>query len=137
LSTHEKEKIEKILKILDRLAIQSTKGLLIIVEGDNDIDVLRKMAISGEIIAAKKKRSFLALITEIENRDMEEVILLLDFDKRGQEWTKKLTRHLEQTNVKPNNFFWRKLRNLMSHDVKDIEGMLHYLQTLKKKSGNS
>ena len=137
MSTHEKEKIERILKILDRLAIQSAKGLLIIVEGDNDIDVLRKMAISGEIIAAKKKSSFLALINEIENRDMEEVILLLDFDKSGEEWTKKLTRHLEQTNVKPNNFFWRKLRNLMSHDVKDIEGMFHYLQTLKKKSGNS
>lgn len=129
--------MEKILGMLDRLAIQSAKGVLIIVEGENDIAVLRKLALSGEIIAAKKKRSFLALITEIENRDIEEVILLLDFDKRGQEWTKKLTRHLEQTNVKPNSFFWRKLRDLISHDVKDVEGMLHYLQTLKRESGNS
>jgi 5S rRNA maturation endonuclease (ribonuclease M5) len=137
LSTHLKEKLEKIEKLLERLALQSAKGTPIIVEGQNDVEVLRKLALCGDIIAAKTRKSFLALVTEIEKLDVEEVILLMDFDRRGKEWTKRLTQHLEQTKVKPNTFFWQELRNLVSHDVKDIESLLPYLYTLKKKIGNS
>jgi len=137
LSTRLKEKIERIEELLERLALQSAKGIPIIVEGQNDIDVLRKLAFCGNIIAAKTRKSFLALVTEIEKLDIEEVVLLMDFDRRGKEWTKRLTRYLEQTKIKPNVFFWQELRNLISHDIKDIEGLLPYLQTLRKKIGNS
>ena len=137
MSTHLKEKLEKIEKLLERLALQSAKGIPIVVEGPNDINVLRKLALCGDIIAAKTRKSFLALVTEIEKLDVEEIILLMDFDRRGTEWIKHLTQYLEQTKVKPNTFFWQELRNLVSRDVKDIEGLLPYLHTLKKKSGNS
>ncbi|MCK4478563.1 toprim domain-containing protein [Candidatus Bathyarchaeota archaeon] len=137
MSTRLKEKIERIEELLERLALQSAKGIPIIVEGRNDIDVLRKLAFCGNIIAAKTRKSFLALVTEIEKLDIEEVVLLMDFDRRGKEWTKRLTRYLEQTKIKPNVFFWQELRNLISHDIKDIEGLLPYLQTLRKKIGNS
>jgi len=132
-----KDKIEKILKLLDRLAIQSTKGTPIVVEGKKDADVLRKLALSGEIITAKSKKSFLALAADLEKLNVEEVILLLDFDRRGKEWTRRLTQYLEQTTTRPNTFFWKGLASLLSRDVKDIEGILPYLQTLKKKTGNS
>jgi 2,5-diamino-6-(ribosylamino)-4(3H)-pyrimidinone 5'-phosphate reductase len=137
LSNHLKDKIEKILELLDRLAIQSTKGTPIVVEGKKDVDVLRKFALSGEIITAKNKKSFLALAADLEKLNVEEVILLLDFDRRGKEWTKRLTQYLEQTTTRPNTFFWKGLASLLSRDVKDIEGILPYLQTLKKKTGNS
>ncbi len=137
MSTRLKEKIEKIEALLERLALQSAKGIPIIVEGQNDVNTLRKLALCGDIIAAKTRKSFLALVTEIEKLDVEEVILLMDFDKRGRELTKRMTHYLEQTTVKPNTLFWQKLRNLISRDVKDIEGLLPYLQTLRKKSGNS
>ena len=137
MSTRLKRKIEKIEELLERLAIQSAKGILIIVEGQNDVNVLRKLALSGDIIAAKTRKSFLALVTEIEKLDLDEVILLMDFDRRGKELTKRLTQYLEQTTTKPNTFFWQELQSLISRDVKDIEGLLPYLHTLKKKSGNS
>ncbi|UCG36481.1 MAG: toprim domain-containing protein [Candidatus Bathyarchaeota archaeon] len=137
MSTHLRERIEKIEELLERLAIQSTKGILIVVEGQKDVDTLRKLAISGEIIAAKTRKSFLAMMTEIEKLEVEEVILLLDFDRRGREWTKRATKYLEQTNVRPNIRFWQELRSLVSRDAKDIESLLPYLHTLKKKSGDS
>ena len=137
MSTRLKKKIEKIEELLERLALQSAKGIPIVVEGQNDVNVLRRLAFCGDIIAAKKRKSFLALVTEVEKLDTEEVILLMDFDRRGKEWTKRLTQYLEQTKIKPNMFFWKELSTLISHDVKDIEGMLPYLHTLKKKSGNS
>lgn len=137
MSTRLKEKIEKIEELLERLALQSAKGIPIVVEGQNDVNVLRILALSGDIIEAKTRKSFLALATEIEKLDVEEVVLLMDFDRRGREWTKRLTQYLEQTKVKPNTFFWQELRNLISRDVKDIEGLLPYLHTLKKKIGDS
>ena len=137
MSTHLKEKIEKAEELLERLAFQSAKGIPIIVEGQNDIATLRKLALNGDIIAAKTRKSFLTLATEIEKLDTEEVILLMDFDRRGREWTKRLTQYLERTKVKPNTFYWQELRNLVSRDVKDVESLLPYLHTLKKKSGDS
>ena len=137
MSTRLIEKIEKIEELLERLALQSTKGIPIIVEGKNDINTLRKLAISGEIIAAKTRKSFLALASELEKLDVEEVILLMDFDRRGREWTNRLTQHLEQTRVMPNTFYWKELRSLVSRGTKDIEGLLPYLSTLKKKIGDS
>lgn len=137
MSTRLKERIEKVEEILERLALRSARSTPIIVEGRNDVNTLRKLALSGDIIAAKTRKSFLALVTDIEKLGTEEVILLMDFDRRGKEWTKRLTNHLEKTKVKPNVFFWKELRNLISKDVKDIEGLLPYLHTLKKKSVNS
>jgi 5S rRNA maturation endonuclease (ribonuclease M5) len=132
-----KRRIEKVSEIFERLAVQSIKGTPIIVEGQNDVNALRKLALSGVIIAAKTKKSFLALVTELERLDFEEVILLMDFDRRGKEWTKRLTQYLEQTTTRPNTFYWNELKSLLSRDVKEIEGILPYLQTLKKKTGNS
>ena len=80
MSTHLKKKLEKISEVLERLAIQSAKGIPIIVEGPKDVKTLRSLAMSGEIIVAKTKRSFLALATDVEKLDVDEVILLLDFD---------------------------------------------------------
>lgn len=137
LSTHLEKKLEKISEVLERLAIQSAKGIPIIVEGPKDVKTLRSLAMSGEIIAAKTKRSFLALATDVEKLDVDEVILLLDFDRRGREWTKRLTQYLEQTRINPNTFYWTELDNLVGCEVKDIEGMLSFIHTLKKKSGNS
>jgi 5S rRNA maturation endonuclease (ribonuclease M5) len=137
LSKRLKDRIEKIEDILERIALQSAKETPIIVEGQTDVDTLRKLAISGQLIAAKTRKSFLALVTEVEKLDVEEVILLLDFDRRGREWTKRLVQYLERTRVKPNTFFWEELRKWVGRDVRDIEGLLSYLHTLKKKTGNS
>ncbi len=137
MSNHLKRRIEKVAEIFERLAVQSIKGIPIIVEGQNDVNALRKLALSGVIIAAKTKKSFLALVTELERLDFEEVILLMDFDRRGKEWTKRLTQYLEQTTTRPNTFYWNELKSLLSRDVKEIEGILPYLETVKKKTGNS
>jgi 2,5-diamino-6-(ribosylamino)-4(3H)-pyrimidinone 5'-phosphate reductase len=137
LSTHLKEKTEKVEEILERMAVQSAKGIPIIVEGKKDIETLRRLAFNGNIIAAKTRKSFLALAAEIEHLDSEEVVLLLDFDRRGKEWTRRLTQYLERSTVKPNTFFWNELQSLVSNDVKDVEGILAYLLTLRNKSGES
>jgi 2,5-diamino-6-(ribosylamino)-4(3H)-pyrimidinone 5'-phosphate reductase len=136
LSTKLEKKLEKILKLLERLTKESTKGTPIIVEGRNDINTLHKLGVEGDIISAKSSgRSFLDVLSEIEKRGKREVILLMDFDRHGKEWTNRLTRRLEEMKIKPNLLFWKSLLSLVGHDVKDIEGLATYLETLKKKVG--
>jgi len=136
LSTHLKEREEKILQILERLAQESAKETPILVEGRRDAETLRSLAITGKIITTKTSgKSFLDVVSEVKNCGAQEVVLLMDFDRRGKEWTKKLKQHLEKMRIKPNTSFWRKLLNLTGHEMKDIEGLASYMKTLERKTG--
>jgi 2,5-diamino-6-(ribosylamino)-4(3H)-pyrimidinone 5'-phosphate reductase len=133
-STRVERTAERLLELLDKLATESAKGTPIIVEGQNDVKALRKLKVEGDIIPAKTSgKSFLDVVGEVEKRGKREVIVLMDFDRRGVEWTKRLTRHLERMETKPNLLFWRELRNLVGRDVKDIEGLASYMETLKER----
>ena len=136
MSTKSEKKLEKILKLLERLTTELTKGTPIIVEGRNDVNALHELDLEGDIIKAKSSgKSFLDVLGEVERRGKREVILLLDFDRQGKEWTNRLTRRLEEMRINPNLLFWKRLLGLVGHDIKDIEGLATYLETLRKKVG--
>ena len=138
MSTRLKEKEEKLLQILEHLTKESAKETPIIVEGKKDIETLRALAVKGKIISAKTGgKSFLDAISEVEKSGAREVILLLDFDRRGKELTKRLKQNLEKAKIKPNLTFWIKISGLVGKEVKDIEGLATYMETLKRKIGNS
>ena len=112
----------------------SAKGVPIIVEGQKDVNALHALDVKGDIISAKTSgRRFLDVLSEVGGLEKCEVILLMDFDRRGKEWTQRLTKRLEEMRIKPNLFFWKRLQGLVGRDVKDVEGLSTYLKTLKKK----
>jgi len=134
LSTKTEKLLEKINKLLERLENQSAQGTPIVVEGKNDVHALQVLGITGDMILAKSSgKSFLDVLSEIEKKCKPEIILLFDFDRRGKEWTQRLASCLEELKIIPNLLFWRKLLGLVGHDVKDIEGLTGYLETLKNK----
>lgn len=134
MSTHLKQKEEKILEILNALASKSAKGIPIIVEGRKDVEALRSFNITGPIISFKTGgKSFIDAISEIESFKASTVILLLDFDRRGKETTNYIKQHLERARIKPELKFWRDLYSLLSHDVQSIEGLPSYIATLRAK----
>jgi len=138
LSTKTEKRLERILKLLERLEEQSAKGTPIVVEGRNDTQALYRLGITGDIILAKTSgKSFFDVLSEIERRERREVILLFDFDRRGKEWTRRLASCLEWMKITPNLLFWRMLLGLVGRDVKDIEGLATYLETLKNRSSKS
>ena len=138
MSTKTEKRLEKIHKLLERLEKQSTKDTPIVVEGKNDIQALHRLGITGDIILAKTSgKSFLDVLSEIEKKEKREVILLFDFDRRGKEWTRRLASCLEGMKITPNLLFWRMLLGLVGRDIKDIEGLATYLETLKNRSSKS
>lgn len=138
MSTRTEKRLERIYKLLERLEIQSAKGTPIVVEGKNDTQALHRLGITGDIILAKTSgKSFLDVLSEIEKTGKPEAILLFDFDRRGKEWTSRMTRCLEEMKITPNLVFWKMLLGLVGRDVKDIEGLAGYLETLKNKGSMS
>jgi len=130
-------KAERLSQLLNKLATEAAKGIPIVVEGQKDISALHLLNVGGNIISSKTSgKSFLDTLTEIERQKVREVILLLDFDRRGVEWTHRLKQHMEKTKIKPNLTFWNQLYGLVGRDLKDIEGLPAYLETLKKRIGN-
>ena len=135
MSTRTKEKEEKILHVLDALIEESSKGIPIIVEGKKDVTALLALGVKGKVITLKTGgKSFLNFLSEIEKMDLPEVILLLDFDRRGKEGMKRLTLNLERTKTKPNFKFWRKLKTLMGKEIQCIESLTTYIENLHSKT---
>ena len=125
----------KIEQILAQLTEESRKGKLIVVEGKKDAETLQELGVNGTILTVKTGgKSFLQAAQEIESLGVSEVILLLDFDRRGKEGTKRLQESLERGKIKVNTKFWRELSGLMSREIQCIECLTSYLRNLQEKA---
>lgn len=138
MSAHLREKLEKIQRVLECLVQESSNGTAIIVEGKKDVRTLRRLCVQGKIICAKTAgKSRLDLLKQIEEGGFREVILLFDFDRRGREWTETVKENLERARVKLNLEFSNDLQALVGREVKDIEGLASYIETLREKTGQT
>jgi 5S rRNA maturation endonuclease (ribonuclease M5) len=134
LSTHLKDKEEKIQQVITKLAEQSARGNPIVVEGKKDEQTLRELGVEGKILLLKAGgKSYLDVVTEIEALGVGEIILLLDFDRRGKEATKHLQKSLEPLKIKANVRFWLDFEALVGREVQCIESLTSFLATLKQK----
>jgi len=134
LSTRLKDKEERIQEILEALKAESANGIPIIVEGKKDVETLLTMGVEGVLLAAKTGgKSFLDVVTEVEQLGRREVILFLDFDRRGKEGTKKLKQSLERSGITPNITLWKELQGLLKRDIQCVESLASYLKTLREK----
>ena len=134
MSTWLREKEKKILKVLEALSAESAEGKTIIVEGKKDIKALRALGVAGTMLSVKTGgKSFLDAVSEIERMGGPEVILFLDFDRRGKEGTKCLRRSLERVKIKPNIKFWRELSALVGKEIQCVESLTAYMRTLRAK----
>ena len=138
MSTRLREREERIQQVLEYLTAESARGTPVVVEGKKDLETLRMLGVQGRIVTAKTGgKSRLDLISELEAARSPEVILLLDFDKRGREWTAILRQNLEKARIKTDITVWKELLRFAGRELKDIEGLATYLETLRKKAGKT
>ena len=129
-------KLEALTYFLERVATATEEGIPIIVEGKADADALRKLGVKGQIICVKASLKPLAELLEVI-KIRREAIILTDFDRRGAELANRLKKSLEEMRVKPNLLYWKEICDLVKRDVKDVEGLASYFDTLRKKAGKN
>ncbi len=134
MSTRLKEKIEKIGEIVTKISEEASEGKLIVVEGRKDAQALYSLGIEGKVLTIKTGgKSFFEFTQQLESFGAGEVVLLLDYDRRGKEATKKLQQNLEHSKVRVNTNLWRELHCLIGREVQCIESLPSYIETLKLK----
>ena len=124
---------EKIECLIAKLVEESKRGTPIVVEGKKDAANLERLGVEGKIVTAKTGgKNFSDVLSEIETLKTRDIILFLDFDRRGREGTKRFNAELEHLRIKTNMWFWRELQGLINRDIQCIESLPHYLPELLK-----
>ena len=123
-----KELIANIEKNLMEL-IEENKTIPIIVEGEKDIQALRKLDVTGLIITVNSGISLIDFCDNIA-RQYDRVIILTDWDRKGGFLCHTIKKNLEGR-VKCNTYF----REIFAKNsvIKTLEGLPSWIQTMKEK----
>ena len=98
---------EKLEKILGRIAVESTSGTVIIGEGRNDKEALRKLGLTGQILCFKSSGKGLTdFLGDIKAR---KAIVLTDFDKEGKTISARINEELAHLSIKSDHALRKRL----------------------------
>ena len=126
-----KKSLEDLEKAISELRDEN-KEIPIIVEGDKDIEALRKLNINGTIISVNAGTSLTDFCDKIADKN-KDIIILTDWDRRGGYLCHTIKKNLEgRVNC---NIYYRGIfaKNSMSRTV---EGLPSWIETMKEKIRN-
>ncbi|MEM2865977.1 MAG: hypothetical protein QXM46_00805 [Candidatus Hadarchaeales archaeon] len=114
--------------MLEELRKEGREGTPVLVEGIHDREALLSLGVEGKILHLNGKRGLLASLERLEG--CEKAVVLTDFDRTGEELARRCSRYLRVMGVEPLLEPREKLKKLLRKEVKDVEGMAHFLLRL-------
>jgi len=120
--------LEDLKKAIDELIQDNTK-IPVIVEGEKDINALRRLGLTGKIISLNKGLS-IPDFSDLLARNYKKIIILTDWDKRGGFLCHTIKRNLEgrvECNLHFREIF---AKNSM---IKTVEGLPSWINKMDKK----
>lgn len=130
-----RKRLERIEELLLELSEHSERGAVIIVEGKRDIISMKRLGIKGSFELATRQSLF-NFSERIAGLGCE-VIILTDWDRRGDLLAAKLSEYLGGFGVKPELQIRNKLKLITQKEIKDIESLYTYVSKLRSKTGLS
>lgn len=122
----EERRLQAVRGLIERVSVNSKRGVPIIVEGPNDVRALRGLGIMGPIFCAKSRR--LGLVDFLDSIAAHaEVMIMTDFDKEGRALAWRLHRDLSQMRIKANVEIWKQLKALVRSEIVGVENLDSYL----------
>ncbi|MEA1945593.1 MAG: toprim domain-containing protein [Euryarchaeota archaeon] len=121
---------EMIEHVLHELIQQSDDGAAIVVEGQRDVASLRNLGICGAIVSPSGKS--LLHFAEMLACTYNSVIVLTDWDRRGDELSSRITRYLQSHDVTTDTRLRTRLRKLVQKDIKDVQGLDGHILRLQQ-----
>jgi 5S rRNA maturation endonuclease (ribonuclease M5) len=129
-----RKRLERVEELLSELSEYSGRGAIIIVEGKRDILSLKRLGIEGDFELATRYPlfNFSERIAELGR----EVIILTDWDRRGDLLAVKLSEYFENFGLRPELQIRNKLKLISQKEIKDIESLYNYVTRLRLKTGS-
>ncbi len=122
--------VEAYLKLkaaIDELIERSENGAVIIVEGINDVKALRKLGVRGEIVTSSN-HSNAELVDFIGHRD---VIIMTDWDKKGEALKNDLVLKFSSWGVIPNVEIRKRIFSIIGREVTEVEDLAEFMFKLE------
>lgn len=104
--------------------------LPVIVEGESDVKALRMLGLEGTVLPMNIGQPIFNLCEEISRRHTK-VIILTDWDRKGEQLARLLQEGLKANDVKFNTDIRARLAFLCRKETKDVEGLVGTIQRLK------
>jgi 5S rRNA maturation endonuclease (ribonuclease M5) len=130
-----RKRLERIEELIAELSEHSERGAVIIVEGKRDIISMKRLGIEGsfELATHQSLFNFSERIAKLGC----EVIILTDWDRRGDLLAAKLSEYFDNFGVKPELQIRNKLKLITQKEIKDVESLYTYISKLRSKTGSS
>ena len=123
-----KKSMDDLEKILDDLRDKNME-IPIIVEGDKDIEALKKLNINGIILSLNRGVPIINFCDHIAD-EYDKIIILTDWDKKGGQLCYKLKKNLV-ARVDCDTDFRKKIAKKTT--IKTVEGLPSWIETIRKK----
>lgn len=127
--------LEQVEEILNELFRHSQDGDIFVVEGKRDIRSLKKLGIDGDIETVSNK-SLLNFSEDIAYTG-KCVVILTDWDRRGEILASKLSEYLQTLDVDYDVEIREQLKSLVKKEIKDIESLYNYVMKLRSITGTT
>jgi 5S rRNA maturation endonuclease (ribonuclease M5) len=101
----------------------------VIVEGKKDAVALRSLGLTGEVITLHRGSNLYEFCEDISER-FEKVVILLDWDDKGESLHRTVSAHL-RGQWEEFSGFREVLKILCQKDIKDVEGIPKLLRNLE------
>ncbi|MBI5073687.1 MAG: hypothetical protein HZB62_00715 [Nitrospirae bacterium] len=127
-STEDLERAERLREVIEALC-ELNRRFPVVVEGKKDLQALRKLGLSGEIIPLHRGKGLYDFSEELAEQ-FSKVVLLLDWDAKGDMLFRSLTGNLHG-HWEEYAAFRELFRMLCQKDIKDIESIPALLMRLE------
>ena len=121
---------ELIERVLQDLIEMSDDGAVIVVEGRNDESTLRNLGICGAIESPCGQP--LLHFTDSLASNYDSVIVLTDWDRRGNQLSAQIVRYLQSRDVAIDTDLRSRLKKLVQKDIKDVQGLKRHIMKLQQ-----
>lgn len=122
---------KKLCCIIEDLKICAEQGIPILIEGKKDENALKTLGIRGEFIQVSGSGFKLFEIVEMATESSSKVIILTDFDKKGEELAKRLAQDIQSLGAYPNLDLRKKIMGMTRKYIKDIESLPRHIKYLE------
>ncbi|MFX0097183.1 MAG: toprim domain-containing protein [Candidatus Hodarchaeota archaeon] len=120
-------RLEEVLLKIDNLS----KSFPILVEGKKDERTLRQLGITGIIVHLSGQSLF---ETAERMAGFGKVIILTDFDKRGEKIASQVSRYLEEQGTFPIMTYRTEILSITKGRIRQIEGLSRFINHLREKN---
>ena len=117
--------------IVEELSSCVEQGMPILIEGKKDEEALKELGITGNIIKVSGSGLKLFEIAEKATESSSKVIILTDFDKKGDILAKKLSEDIQSLGSHPDLSIRKNIMKITKKYIKDIESLPRHIKNLE------